>query len=185
VVVAADALRMGLDLTAAGSAGASRSLGSADQPDAELRPETGVYGLDALLDLPFERTAERNAYRNSYITLEQSVRAVQELEDQIKLDVRDSLRNLRQTRESYSIQALAVTVAERRVESTELFLQAGRAEIRDVLEAQEALISAQNALTAALVSYRVAELGLQVNMDVLEVNEKGLWNEYKPKQPVE
>ena len=78
------------------------------------------------------------------------------------------------------IQAKSVTVARRRVESTTLFLQAGRAEIRDVLEAQEALVSAQNALTASLVDYRVAELELQRDLGVLEVDDQGLWHEYTP-----
>ena len=104
----------------------------------------------------------------------------QELEDQIKLGVRNDLRNLLQARESTKIQAQAVQVAERRVASTDLFLQAERAEMRDFLEAQESLVSAQNQLTAALVNYRVAELDLQLDMDVLEVSEKGLWREYRP-----
>ena len=49
---------------------------------------------------------------------------------------------------------------------------------RDVLEAQESLLSAQNSLTAALVSYRIAELELQRDMGVLEVDWKGNWREY-------
>ena len=59
-----------------------------------------------------------------------------------------------------------------------MFLEAGRAEIRDVLEAEESLVSAQNALSAALVAYRVGELELQRDMGVLEVDEEGLWKEY-------
>ncbi|KPK84648.1 MAG: hypothetical protein AMJ81_05065 [Phycisphaerae bacterium SM23_33] len=180
VVIAADALRGGLTLAGTAQAGSGRGLGSAGQPDAQLRPEKGVYTAALLLDLPLERTAERNAYRNSFIALERASRGLQELEDQIKLQVRDALRGLLQARESYTIQAQAVTLARRRVESTELFLQAGRAQIRDVLEAQEALVSAQNALTAALVSYRVTELALQRDMGVLEVDEKGNWREYEP-----
>jgi outer membrane protein TolC len=59
-------------------------------------------------------------------------------------------------------------------------LKAGLVQIRDLLEAQEALISAQNAFTSALVTYRLAELQLQRDMGVLEVNEKGMWREYVP-----
>ena len=183
VVVAADALRAGLTLTGTAEAGARRGISSADSPPAQLRPEKGVYTAGLLLDLPLERTAERNAYRNSLISLERATRNVQELEDQIKLQVRDALRNLLQARESRVIQAQAATVARRRVTSTDLFLEAGRAQIRDVLEAQEALVSAQNALTAATVNYRVAELELQRDMGVLEVDEKGNWREYKPEEP--
>ncbi|MDY7011654.1 MAG: TolC family protein [Planctomycetota bacterium] len=182
VVVSADALKAGLTLTGSGQAGSSRTLGSAGLPNAHLRPEKGVYTAGILLDLPLERTAERNAYRNSFIALEQAIRDVQELEDQIKLQVRNALRNLLREREGYVIQNQAVALARRRVESTELFLQAGRAEIRDLLEAQESLVSAENALTAAIVSYRVAELELQRDMGVLEVDEKGKWREYEPKK---
>ncbi len=180
VVVAADNLRAELTLAGTAQAGSRRSLSSADSPNAQLRPEKGSYSLGLFLDLPLERTAERNAYRASFISLERAVRSVQELEDQIKLGVRNDLRNLLEARESTKIQALSVRVAQRRVASTELFLKAGDAQMRDVLEAQESLVSAQNELTAALVNYRVAELDLQLDMDVLEVSEKGLWREYRP-----
>jgi outer membrane protein TolC len=169
-----------LDFAASGSAGGSRGLGSASSDNARLNIPEGSYNLSLRLNLPWERTAERNAFRNSLIDLQQSVRAVQELEDSVKLDIRNALRTLQQARESYAIQTIAVMLARRRVESTNLFLQAGRAEVRDVLEAQESLINAQNSLTAALVSYRVAELEIQRDMGLLTVDQKGLWNEYVP-----
>lgn len=183
VVVTADALRAGLDLTFDAAAGEGRSLGSADEPNARLRLNKGTYSGGLLLDLPLERTAQGIDYRNSYIALERAVRAVQDLEDRVKLDVRGDLRNLLQTRESFRIQTMAVELAARRVRSTQVFLEAGRAEIRDLLEAQSALVSAQDDLTAALVGYRVAELQIQRDMDVLDVNEKGLWHEYTIAQP--
>ena len=130
--------------------------------------------------MPLERTFERNAYRNSFILLERAVRNVQDLEDDIKLDVRDALRSLLQARESTKIQAQAIQVASKRVASTKMFMDAGEAEVRDYLEAQEDLIDAQNNLTSALVGYRVAELELQRDMGLLQVNGKGLWREYRP-----
>jgi len=181
VVVAADGLKADLTLTGDVAMGASRDISSAGTDNAKLRPERGVYSATVTSDLPWERTAERNAYRTSYITLEQAARAVQALEDNIKLAIRGALRTLTQTRQSFVIQSSAVELATTRVKSTELFLEAGRAEIRDVLEAQEALVQAQDALTAALVNYRIAELELQRDMGVLEVDEKGLWREYRPK----
>lgn len=180
VAVAADALRADLTLLGSGSIGERRQLGSAASPDARMRFNEGRYSALVGLDLPLERTAERNLYRNSLIVMEQSVRDYQELEDQIKLEVRDHLRRLLESRESVRIQAEATRLAQRRVQSTDLFLQAGRAQVRDLLEAQEALISAQNALTAALVQYRVAEWALQRDLGLLQVDENGLWKEYIP-----
>ena len=132
------------------------------------------------LDLPIERTAERNAYRNSLISLERATRDVQSLEDDIKFSIRDHLRTLMLAREGLKIQAAAVVVAQKRVRSSQMFLEAARIQIRDLLEAQDALLAAQNDLTSALVDYRIAELGIQRDMGVLAVNEKGLWQEFSP-----
>jgi len=180
VAIAADQLRADITLLGSGSAGERRSLSSAGLDDGPLEPDEGVYSALLTVDLAFERTSERNAYRVSLIRLEQAVRGLQELEDEIKLAARNRLSELLEARETIQIQAMAVTVAERRVDSTSLLLEAGRIEIRNVLEAQESLVSAQNALTAALVNYRVGELALQRDLGVLAVNEKGLWQEYTP-----
>lgn len=182
VVVAAD--RLGAELTLLGNAdvGASRKVGSATSDDAKIRTDKGVYSGLLTLDLPFERTAERNLYRDSLIKLEESVRNVQQLEDQIKLAIRNELRDLQEARESIQIQAKSVKVAEKRVKSANMYLEAGRAEIRDLLEAQESLLSAQNGLTSSVINYRVAELQLQRDMGVLRIDEKGLWQEFDPKE---
>jgi outer membrane protein TolC len=132
------------------------------------------------IDLPLERTAERDAYRNSFISLERAVRDVQKLEDEIKLLIRRSLREMSETRESRKIQANAVYVAQNRVQSTTLFFEAGRIQIRDLLEAQESLLQAKNSLTAAVVDYRIAELSFQRDTGLLKIDEKGLWHEYNP-----
>jgi outer membrane protein TolC len=182
VVVAADALRANLTLIGAGQLGERRDLNSADLPNAQLRFDEGLYSSGLLLDLPWERTAQQDAYRNSFIVLQQAVRAVQGKEDEIKFQLRDELRVLLETRENYRIQTMAVDLAGKRVKSTELLLQAGRAQVRDILDAQEALVSAQNALTSAIVNYRIAELELQRDMGVLVIDNKGLWSEYHPKK---
>ena len=104
--------------------------------------------------------------------------ALEQAEDQIKAQVRENLRALALARESYRIQELARDVAQRRVDSSEMFLQAGRVQIRDGLEAQEALLNARKAVTAVTVNYRLAELALQRDLAVLEVDDEGRWREY-------
>ncbi len=180
VAIAADNLRADLTLLGSASIGESRSLGSASLPNGQLRTDRGFYSLLLGIDLPFERTAERNGYRSALIGYERTVRQLQEVEDSVKLDVRSVLRDLLEARESIKIQAEAVRVAQRRVDSTDLFLQAGRAEIRDLLEAQNDLNSAQDALTSAVVNYRIGELELQRDLGVLSVSNDGLWREFDP-----
>jgi len=172
VVVAADALRAGLNVSANASI--------VDRGNGQIRAEKGRYSVSGALDLPLERTAQQNSYRSSLISLERATRSVQQLEDDIKTSIRNQLRRLAQSRESLKTQTVAVSVARRRVMSTDLQLQAGRIPIRDVLDAQSSLVSAQDALTSALVTYRVSELELQRELGVLEVNHEGLWREYAP-----
>lgn len=179
VAIAANRFLPEFTLGGGASFGERRGPGSALSDDAAVSFDRGSYNALLRVDLPLERTAERNSYRNQLLDLERSVRDLQALEDSIKLDVRNQLRDMLESRESLRIQAQAVALAQRRVDSTSLLLKLGRAEIRDVLEAQEALLSAQNALTSALVNYRVSELQLQSNLGLLEVDETGLWKEYR------
>lgn len=183
VIVAANALEASLSLTGGGSIGERRnSLTSARSDSSQIRFERGDYNIGLHVDLPWERTGERNVYRDSFIQFEKSARDVQASEDQVKLDIRNAMRSLLQQRESYRIQSVAAQLAQRRVDSVNLFLEAGRAAIRDLLEAQRDLQSAQDARTAAVVNYRIAELELQRDMEVLKVDERGLWREYDPNE---
>jgi outer membrane protein TolC len=182
VVIAADALRAGLNVDAIAAAGGRRGTTSGASDDADLRFERGSYGAGATLDLPLERTAQRNSYRNSLINLDRSTRAVQAAEDSIKTAIQGQLRGLLQSREGLKTQTMAVAVAERRYRGERLRLDAGRGQMRDVVDAQNSLINAQNALTRALVDYRIAELSLQRDLGVLEVDHEGLWREYSPEE---
>ncbi len=183
VVVAADALRAELTLLGRASAGESRSLSSTGSRDEfDPRVDEGFYDALLTIDLPLERTRERNAYRISLINLKRAVRDLQSSEDQVKLSVRNILRDLLEFRESLHIQAGAVDLAKDRVRSTDMLLQAGRGSIRNALDAKSDLVQSQNALTAALVSYRIAELQIQRDMGKLQVNEQGLWQTYNPQE---
>jgi len=166
VVVAADALRTGLTLS-----GSARFSGNDNNGPLSVRG--GRYSALLGLDLPIERTRQRNDYRNSLINLERTTRSVQSLEDQIKTAIRSELRTLLESRESVKINAQSVVIADNSVRNQDLSLQAGRVVIRDLLEAQDAFLSAQNGLTAAIIRYRTAELQLQRDLDLLEITEKG------------
>ena len=134
------------------------------------RTDIGV-GLE--LDLPLDRRSERNQYRRRLIDLQQRERNFCETRDQVVLGVRDAWRQYNRARNSYQIQKESVALAERRVDSTSMLLEAGRAETRDMLEAREALVSAQNALATALVEFRVARLALARDMGILQVSRTG------------
>lgn len=185
VAIAADRLRADLELLGRAAAGEGRSLSSAGQSDADFNVGDGRYSATLAFDAPWDRDTERHRYRASLIDFEQSVRSVQQLEDQIKNEVRTALRTLRESRQTVAIQAVALDVAVRRRDSATMFLEAGRAQMRDVLEAEEALISARNALTSAMVSYRTAQWRLQRDMGTLEIDTEGLERAFDPESSPE
>jgi len=77
--------------------------------------------------------------------------------------------------ESLKIQAGSAVVEQKRVKSNNLLLEAGRARILNLLEAKESLVLAQNSLTSAVISYRMAKLELQPDTGLHQVDKSGLW----------
>jgi outer membrane protein TolC len=135
----------------------------------------GTYDIGLDVNLPLDRKAERNAYRESLINVMRRQRDHDQAVDEVKLQVRQDYRDLRGSAQRYRIQQTSLSLALRRVESTELLIQAGRADTRDLLEAQSALLQAQNATTAALVSHSIARLNFFRDVDVLQVRPDGFW----------
>ncbi|MCM8533994.1 MAG: TolC family protein, partial [Lentisphaeraceae bacterium] len=177
IIIAQDKLDPKLNLVGSYRTGGSRSGSGAFSDDIGLDFRKGIMtaGLDA--ELPWDKNSEMHAFRQSYLNLQVSLREYQKLEDGIKLQIRDRLRSLIQNRQSFINQSNALALAKRRVDSTNLFLQAGRVAIRDLLDAQDDLIEAQDSLTSAIVSYRLSELALQRDMGTLQVSDNGIVRE--------
>lgn len=165
VLVARNALLTQLDIVGGGSLD-TPGRRAFDFEDVEARGDIGL-----ILDLPLERTAERNAYVRTIISLFRAKRARERIEDNVDRQVRTAYRRLEQTRRSYSIQLEGERLAERRVESTGLLLQRGSANIRDRLESESARRDARNALTGAIIEYAIAYLAYERDIGTLVVHE--------------
>ena len=124
---------------------------------------------------PWDRRKERNAYRKALIELEQTRRALEEDEDAVKNEVRAGYRDLVAARALYENKVEAFKVAQKRVESNDLFMQSGRSSMRDILEAESALLTAQNALCTAGVEWRMCDLTLRTAMGILAIGDDGAW----------
>ena len=144
------------------------------------------YTAAVELDLPLERTAERNAFRRRLIQADAARRDFVQLRDTVVQQVRNSWRAYQRARRTYHIQRRSLDLARSRVQSTSMLLQAGRANTRDMLEAREALLGAQNSLVQAVVDYKVARLELARDMDILTVQDTGQmeanFREYAPEE---
>jgi outer membrane protein TolC len=173
VVLAADQFKPQLDVSA------TAGFASPQQDRGFALPDPNHYNWNAgmNLDLPLERTVERNNYRTALITQQRSARAVEQQRDEIELQVRDSWRTLEQARRAYQISEIGVKLAERRVEEQELLADLGRAKALDQVDAQNSLLSSKDQLTQALVAHTVARLQFWDNMGILYIKDNGQWQE--------
>lgn len=171
VRIAADRLRPELNLVA------DASLVSRDEVQYETNfdPDKIRAGVGLSVGLPLDRLRERNDYRATLIAFEENLRALTLRLDQLKESIDGRLRDLEQRRQNYQIQTNALGLANRRVESSVLLLQAGRAEVRDLVEAQDAQINAQNGVTAALIGYQQARLQLMLDIGALDSGLDKFW----------
>ncbi|MCC6670597.1 MAG: TolC family protein [Planctomycetes bacterium] len=176
ILVAEDALESSLDLVAAADVPTDR--------DKAFRFDWSKVNWSAgfQIDLAIDRLPQRNAYRAALIDMDVAIRSREQLEDTIKQEVREALRNIRRTAASYEIQSRALILSERRVESTRDLYAAGRSTALDLLDAQESLLQSQLQLTGALIDHAVARLNLLRDLEGLVLEPKGL--RYDPGLPI-
>jgi len=148
--------------------------GGADQFD-QAAPDEWNMSIGLSMEIPLQRKAQRNAYRSSLIGLEQARRGLQQAEDRLELDIRDAVRSLRSLEERITLQEDQIRFERRAVTVTEIRYEAGDLENRELLEARQAYVDAQNALIRLKVEHFVARLNLQKDMGIFFVDEQGMW----------
>ena len=167
--VAADALRANLTFLTEASLQNERTDYANFDPG-NFRASAGLQ-----LDLPFDRRSQRNTYRTRLIDFERQLRSLTITLDNARDAVREDLRDLDQLRQNFEIQKEALVLANTRVEVTPDLIEANRAQIRDLLEAQDAQLAAQNAVVAVLVDYLAARLKFLVDIGVLNLESDQWW----------
>ncbi len=168
VIVAEDQLRSGLTLEVK-----ANLTGSDPKPiDYDFRDTTWSTTLS--WKLPIDLLPERNAYRESLITMQSAARACEQNHDSIDASLRDELRTMSTQQEGYQIQLKAVALAEKRSESAHLNQDAGRADTRTLLESERSLLQARNAATTALIDYNLARLAVWRDLEILRVDKDGI-----------
>jgi hypothetical protein len=173
LVLYAEGLGVQLDLW-----GDTGTLGIESEPKTQvekLQFHESTYRLGFEADLPFSRVSERNEYREALINLEQAIREYENDEDNIELDMRSALRDLRAKADQYRIQQMALVLAKRQLDTQEMLLSIGQGETRLLLVAQGAITRAQNTVMSAIVNHAVAKLGFYRDVGILQVKPDGMW----------
>ena len=174
VLVAADRLRTQVDFVS------RASLRSTDDRLDKFNLNNLSTSVGIELDLPINRRSERNQYRSSLIRFEASIRSLTRSFDSLNNLIVRRIREVNQFEQNYEIQKGAVELAERRVEGNKLRFQAGTLIFRRLSESQDALIAAQNAVTAALIDYQSARLALFNDIGILDTTQSNYWLKQNP-----
>jgi outer membrane protein TolC len=78
-------------------------------------------------------------------------------------------------RQTYNVQSEGLELAKKRYMNTLQLMQYGRANSRRVLDAQQALLKAQNGAAEARVKHAIAMLEFYRDAGVLQVRPDGMW----------
>src|SRR5262249_6357181 len=145
------------------------------------------YSVGFLFDSPLNREAERNNYRASQIAYQRARRAFMALDDSVEREIRLDLRQLQAERLNFEIQRQSLISAVRQVESAreELLALEGAADptsTQNILQALSAVLSAQNGLIGSWVNYETDRIQLLLDMEALQLDERGLYRD-EPNSP--
>ena len=139
----------------------------------ELGFRNDSYQAGFTLEIPLERTNERRNLRAAMVGLDRARRALDLAEETVIVNVRDDLRRLRSQEDQIKIQRAIIESEGARVKFSEIRYQAGEIESRDLTEARQNLLNAENSLIDTVVAYEVLRLNLLREMGTLVVDEEG------------
>ncbi|HEV7298385.1 MAG TPA: TolC family protein [Tepidisphaeraceae bacterium] len=139
-------------------------------PGRQIDARSSQYSAGVAFDLPVDRLAERNIYRRSLIAFERSRRNYEVLRDNIEADVRASVRQIRSAQATLDLQSNAIALARRRLEYASELLRQGQIDARDLVEAQTALLEAQDSYDSARADVQIALLQFMRDTGTLRVD---------------
>ncbi len=170
-------IRLAADQLRAQASFFSTATLSSDKPDDYLNfdPDKVRYTAGVQINLPIDRLRERNTYRATLVSFESQLRSLSLTLDNYRDRIERGLRSIEQARLNYLNGLESLKVAQRRVENNSMLLEAGRATIRDLREAQDQLIQAENNLSDLYAAYLSARLGLLLNMGVIDTQPERFW----------
>ncbi len=167
LVIAKHNLLPDLDLSA------TYSISVGDNSFESLNFSSDFWSIGLNFEIPLDRKSERNAYKSSLISYEQSRRSLEETEDNVILEVRDAVRRLRQRRLQIENDGENVKTITRLLRKADLDNRSGVGSNRDVVEANQNLRDAKNRLNDRYVDYLIDRLNLLRQMGLLFIDKNG------------
>jgi len=148
------------------------SIGNRNETPAKaIDSRTLDYFAGISLDLPIDRLPERNAYRRALIALDQASRDVEQADDLIIADARSAVRGIQAAQTTLDLQLRGIEIAQARLDFANESLNTSRAtDSRDVVEAQNSLLQAQDRYESATANAQIAILQYLRDTGLLRLN---------------
>lgn len=149
-----------------------------------LSSARGNLRVGVEFDGALTRVAERNIYRQSLIEFQQARRTYYQFRDNVYLDLRNTLRQIRLNELNFELRRAAVQTAISQVDLTQMRLseppQPGETAVfdnntaRDLVQALGDLLNVQNDFLSVWVNQYVQQLSLELDLGVMDVAPNGL-----------
>jgi len=172
VVIAKNRILPDLDL--------SGRLVSNSDPDHRSTSTLSVERTSWTAGLQFrvdDRRTEISEYRAALIDERRAGRSHEQFRDQVRADVRRTLRRIAQTASVRAIQEMNVAENARRLEAAKVQFDLGKQTNQDVVDAEADLLAARNDYADAVAAYRISILEFRRDTGALRVSDDGCWTE--------
>ncbi len=189
IEVTANALKSNLDVVLDGD------VSTTDNNPFRFQGTTGRMRVGFRFDAPLTRLIERNQYREALIRYQRARRAYYAYEDRISQNLRSTLRAMRQAQLDFELRRAGVLVAVSQVDITRERLtqppkpgaaaQAttfGATTARDLVQAYQGLLNAQDNFLLAWVEYEANRLNLDFELGTMRLDTSGMWIDPGPIQ---
>lgn len=161
--------------------------GATDSNGAEINGLQGngrnrhiTAGLD--VDLHLDQKPVRNDLRAAQISEQKAHRRLDLAEENVRRDVRASWRNLELARQQYELAQESIQLNTVRLAREESYDAEGRNQARDLIDAQAALIQANDDRISALVTHTIARIQFWKDMGILFIKKDGRWEDVLAKE---
>ena len=178
IEIAKNALKGNLSLTFDGSLNYVDSLNGGNRT-------TGEMSLGLQFDAPLTRLSERNAYRRALISYYQAHRNFMAFEDNLRLNIREIIREINLCQMSFELQRASVFVSMSQYDQRRLQLDRppkpgetssfGDSFARDLIDALDNLLSSQNQIMSDWLRYEVMRMTLNFALGTMKVDANGMW----------
>ncbi len=161
-------------------------LGTRTNNPVAFDSRNGRINVGVEWDAPLTRLIERNAYREAQINYQRARRNYYNFVDGVNKTLRDSLRNIDNVQFDFEVRRRAVLVAISRVHLAQLAMEKPPAVgqtsesmsnnlARDLVEALNSLLDAQNQFMAIWVDHYGMRSALCLDLGIMQLDENGIW----------